>query len=54
MPRPARRGPTSLEGAFRVLGLAPTDRELRLVRRALLSAGADPTGESFEELVAIA
>jgi hypothetical protein len=45
---------TSLEGAFRVLGPGPTDRELRLVRQALLAAGAFPQAEPFAELVAIA
>jgi hypothetical protein len=54
MPRPARRGPTTLEAAFRALGPAPTHRELRLVRKPLAAAGADPRGEPFEALVAIA
>jgi hypothetical protein len=54
MPRPARRGPTTLEGAFRALGPAPTHRELRLVRKAVLEVGVDPCDVPFEELVAIA
>jgi hypothetical protein len=65
MPRPARRGPTTLEGAFRVLGAAPTYRELRFVRDALFASGseeavellyaaADPRGGGFDELVAVA
>jgi hypothetical protein len=54
-----------LEGAFLVLGSAPTYRELRLVREALFASGseeavgllyaaADPVGGGFDELVAIA
>ena len=54
MPRPSGRGPTTLEGAFRALGPGPSHRELRLVRKAVLAAGADPCDVPFEELVAIA
>jgi hypothetical protein len=66
MPRPARRGPTTLAGAFRALGAGPTHRELRLVREALFASGneeasglldaaaADLQGGAFDELVALA
>jgi hypothetical protein len=54
MPRPAAHGPTTLEGAFRALGPAPTDRELQLVRKALAVAGVDSRNVSFEELVELA